>query len=146
MLQRIFDCPSLEELRLQNLSFRSIEHLPMESLSNKVTKLKTLDISMSIITEELLIQILKNTRNLEYLIMGELELAWWEHLTDEDMLPIISHCKKLSHLNIEDASQISLVTLARTCENLPNLRQICTSCEEMTEEMVNNFEICFRYD
>ncbi|KAL1493254.1 hypothetical protein ABEB36_011342 [Hypothenemus hampei] len=220
-LERIFDCPNLEELRLQNINFDGIEDLPTTSFCNRLKKLKTLDVSLSFITTKLLVQILQNTHNLEHLVMDSckklgnlepiltvvqnhnqklkswssscsfkkkqnnspiyeefgklihleelnlnycepesphgsnclqriafncnklkrLELADWKQLTDEEMIPIISQCKQLFHLNLNFSSRISDMTLGRACENLPNLRQICVVfCGEITEEMAEYYK------
>ncbi|KAL1491944.1 hypothetical protein ABEB36_012460 [Hypothenemus hampei] len=79
---------------------------------------------------------LKNiARNCEKL--KRLELIHWRQLTDEELLPIITKCTLLFHLNLTNTSEISSLTLSMACENLPNLREICISnCRKISEEMI----------
>ncbi|KAL1493081.1 hypothetical protein ABEB36_011212 [Hypothenemus hampei] len=69
MMQRIFDCPNLEELRLRNIDLRYIDGWS-ESCKG-LMKLKTLDVSLSMIEERRLIEMLKNTPNLEHLLIDD---------------------------------------------------------------------------
>ncbi|KAL1492476.1 hypothetical protein ABEB36_010726 [Hypothenemus hampei] len=214
-MQQIFDCPNLEELRLRNNSFLGIKD--WSESCNELMSLKTLDVSLSTIKENGLIEILKKTPNLEHLLMDDcnwlrnvepiittvvnynpnlkswtsswtfyfednsqtykefgklshleyldltncepvpyesswlesvamncqklkrLELGCWDQLTDEDLLPILTHCKELSHLYLPQTSKISYWTLIMACENLPNLHHICVySCEQISKEMVED--------
>ncbi|KAL1493005.1 hypothetical protein ABEB36_011151 [Hypothenemus hampei] len=215
ILHRIFDCSNLEELRLRNIHFRDFNYWSMSS--NTVMKLKTLDVSMSGIEKKHLTDILKNSPNLENLIMDDcrrlknpepiittvtnynkklktwsssstfsgqdssqiygefgkliyleyldlslcepepyrtncleniamnckklkrLELAFWKQLTDQQLLPIITRCKELSHLNLTKTTKISPMALSIACNNLPNLRHLCIySSIEISKEMIED--------
>ncbi|KAL1506564.1 hypothetical protein ABEB36_005901 [Hypothenemus hampei] len=216
-MRRILECPNLKELRLRNTRFCFFEDGPLSC--NRLTGLKTLDVSLSYITEYLFIEILKNSPNLEHLAfdccryrmdpelilrtlrnhsrklkswsssvtfhnqdtsliyeefgqlihlehvnltfceptgpayggnclktiakncynLKRLELARWDHLTDEQLLPIVTQCKELSNLNLMKTPKITSLTLLRACENLPNLREICIAgCSEISDKMVSS--------
>ncbi|KAL1490658.1 hypothetical protein ABEB36_013317 [Hypothenemus hampei] len=217
-IQRIFNCPNLEELRLRNHDFRLINNFSLSCCGNRTTRLTTLDISMSFIEDEHLIKILETIPNLEHLVMDNcehlrnleriltttgthnlklkswsspltfckknysiiyakfgklihleylnlsfseprepyitncfesiamncqklkrLELMNWDKVTDEELLPIITQCKQLLHLNLT-ATNISFVTLAVACENLPDLQDICiTLCDDINIEMIEHY-------
>ncbi|KAL1492722.1 hypothetical protein ABEB36_010936 [Hypothenemus hampei] len=69
--------------------------------------------------------------------LKRLELGCWNHLTDEDLMPVLTQCKELSHLYLPYTPKITFTTLSMACKNLPNLRHICIfSCEKITKEMV----------
>ncbi|KAL1492469.1 hypothetical protein ABEB36_010720 [Hypothenemus hampei] len=70
--------------------------------------------------------------------LKRLELGFWEQLTDEDLHPILTQCKELSHLYLPRTPKISYWTLSVACKNLPNLRHICVYwCEKISKEMVS---------
>ncbi|KAL1505754.1 hypothetical protein ABEB36_005244 [Hypothenemus hampei] len=82
ILEQIFECLNLEELRFRNKDFRHInDWYPISC--NKMTKLKTLDITLCVIRKTQLIGILQLIPNLEHLIMDSCK-----HLGDPE--PIIS--------------------------------------------------------
>ncbi|KAL1492484.1 hypothetical protein ABEB36_010734 [Hypothenemus hampei] len=69
--------------------------------------------------------------------LKRLELGSWKQLTDEDLVPVLTHCKELSHLYLPRTPNISSWTLSMACTNLPNLHHICVfSCEKISKELV----------
>ncbi|KAL1506560.1 hypothetical protein ABEB36_005900 [Hypothenemus hampei] len=71
--------------------------------------------------------------------LKRLELSYWPHLTDKDLMSVLTHCKELSYLYLLGSYNITSWTLSTACENLPNLRHICVSKrEEISKEVVED--------
>ncbi|KAL1492467.1 hypothetical protein ABEB36_010719 [Hypothenemus hampei] len=70
IMEQIFECPNLEDLRLRNIRLDCLDYGWSESCQ-ELTSLKTLDVSLSNIKESGLIEILKMIPNLEHLFMDD---------------------------------------------------------------------------
>ncbi|KAL1492366.1 hypothetical protein ABEB36_010624 [Hypothenemus hampei] len=77
--------------------------------------------------------------------LKRLELGCWKQLTDEDLIPVLTQCKELSHLYIPCTPNISSWALSMACKNLPNLRHICVWCEKITKEMVEDWAANYKH-
>ncbi|KAL1492458.1 hypothetical protein ABEB36_010710 [Hypothenemus hampei] len=79
-------------------------------------------------------------------ILIKLELGSWKRLTDEDLVPILTQCKKLSYLYIPHTPKITSWALTLACDNLPKLRHICIfSCEKISTEMVEDLAEIYKH-
>ncbi|KAL1492364.1 hypothetical protein ABEB36_010622 [Hypothenemus hampei] len=221
--EQIFECPNLEELRLQNIRLNKLHNSCLE-YCKELTSLKTLDVSLSTIEGSGLIEILKKTPNLEHLLMNDcyqlgyfnpiittvvkynpklkswastltfflddnsqayekfgkliylecldmtgcepqpygsswlkciavnckklrrLELGRWKYLGDEDLMPVLTQCKELSHLYLPYTSRITYWTLSLACKNLPNLRHICVySCKKISKKVIEELAESYKH-
>ncbi|KAL1493083.1 hypothetical protein ABEB36_011213 [Hypothenemus hampei] len=78
--------------------------------------------------------------------LKRLELGCWLHLTDNDLVSVLTHCKELSYLYLLGSYNISIRTLSMACENLPNLRHICVfKRKEMSKEVVEDLAESYKH-
>ncbi|KAL1492485.1 hypothetical protein ABEB36_010735 [Hypothenemus hampei] len=78
--------------------------------------------------------------------LKRLELGSWKELTDEDLLPVLTQCKELSHLYLPRTPKTSSWTLSMACKNLPNLRHICVfSCKKINKKTVEDLAEVYKH-
>ncbi|KAL1509824.1 hypothetical protein ABEB36_004504 [Hypothenemus hampei] len=152
VVEVIASCSNLQELRLRN-TYNWVGW-KLENLS--ITKLKTLDVSMTNVTEKELITILKNNPNLEHLVIDYCRQltcgiildtvithnpnlkAWssWDAFEDQDNSKIYARFGELVHL--ED---LDLGLCAPTTYKIHCLEIIVTKCKKLKRLIVTSWKL-----